>query len=211
MRKTPSYLKGLAETRARVSAEVTRLETLHAELTTRLEGARQELSACDTLIKKFDARLEPSRIQPVKAWKGKYGQRGALKLGILEYLSRSAPEAVSTQELCLFLQQRFGLEFGHWRERLAWKTNTVLRQLRRYADEGLVERLQDVAGGDPFEVCFWRLVSKAEAGRELLAHATVSGGASDSAGPSCEAHAGLEGGSLALDEDSDWGDEGLPV
>lgn len=61
MRKTPSYLKGLAETHGRALADVQRLERLQVEVAERLARAREELNASDIHIKKFNARLDPSR------------------------------------------------------------------------------------------------------------------------------------------------------
>ena len=88
MRKTPSYLKGLAETRARVSAEVLRYAQILNEISQALEKSRAELTACDTLIKKFDDRLDPRLIEPIKAWK--FGWRPAHSLGRAR-ISRTAP------------------------------------------------------------------------------------------------------------------------
>jgi hypothetical protein len=57
MRKTPSYLKGLAETRARAAADVIRYKQVIDQVMASLAKAQAELDACDTLIKKFDERL----------------------------------------------------------------------------------------------------------------------------------------------------------
>lgn len=83
MQKVPSYLKGLAETRARVHAERSRLERLHVKIGQRLAEATAECDACDRLIKKYDGRLDPTTIVPIRAWQGRYGKRGALKQAIL--------------------------------------------------------------------------------------------------------------------------------
>ena len=50
MRKTPSYLKGLAETRARAAAEVIRYTALATEVQQRLAEAQAALNSCDLLI-----------------------------------------------------------------------------------------------------------------------------------------------------------------
>jgi|GEM_PF-4648916 len=79
MQKTPSYLKGLAETRARAAADVLRYQQIIDEVMVSLARAQAEVDACDMLIRKFDDRLDPTQIEPVAHWKGRYGKRGALK------------------------------------------------------------------------------------------------------------------------------------
>jgi hypothetical protein len=61
MKKTPSYLKGLAETRARAAGEVLRYEKIAADVDGLLRQARDTLSAFDLLIVRFDARLNRRR------------------------------------------------------------------------------------------------------------------------------------------------------
>lgn len=82
MRKTPSYLKGLAETRARVAGDLQRYEKQHPQLEVKLKAAeadldrcqrlysgvcrglaeaKADLESCDRLIRKFDDRLDPSQ------------------------------------------------------------------------------------------------------------------------------------------------------
>lgn len=79
MRKTPSYLKGLAETRARAAGDVQRLQQIYQEIGRHLARAEKDMAACDCLIQNFDERLDPSLIEPIHAWQGRYGKRGADK------------------------------------------------------------------------------------------------------------------------------------
>lgn len=143
MRKTPSYLKGLAETHGRALADVERLERLQVEVAERLARARDELNASDILIRKFDARLDPSRIQPIKHWQGRYGKRGALTGAIVGILQEAAPEEVLTTEIVIKLQLEFGLDFATEKERWLWVKNSVLRKLKKLVEKGVVERLHD--------------------------------------------------------------------
>lgn len=145
MRKTPSYLKGLAETRARVAAEVQRLQQFYDEIGQSLGKARTELEACDLLIRKYDERLNPELIEPIKAWKGRYGARGALKTAIVRILKDCHPSAVSTTELTTRLQIEFSLDFLSKAERTHWQHDTVGKQLKKLVSEGLVERLNNLA------------------------------------------------------------------
>lgn len=122
MRKTPSYLKGLAETRARAAGDLQRhahqkaaLETLlsdteadlvryqkmHARVSEQLEGAKSDLESCDRLIRKFDGRLDPEGIEPIRAHKGKYGGHGQLRETIQYLLKNCYPEALDTERVAL--------------------------------------------------------------------------------------------------------------
>lgn len=69
MGKTPAYLKGLSETRARVAADVERYGKLSAHISRKLQDAQLELAACDRLLKKFDPRVDPEKIGAIEATK----------------------------------------------------------------------------------------------------------------------------------------------
>lgn len=145
MRKTPSYLKGLAETRARAAAEVQYLQKLVGELSQDLATAQAELDACDRLIRKYDERLNPTLIEPIKAWKGRYGPRGKLKETIVRLLKERHPKSMSTRELLIKLQVELHVDFITPAERMDWKRNSLLSQLRGLVEEGLVLRLHDTS------------------------------------------------------------------
>lgn len=130
MRKTHSYLKGLAETRARAAgslqrltseverklkvakADVERYQKMEIELARNLEEARTDLKSCDWLIRKFDSRLDPEEIEPIVAWKGRYGKRGALKEAVSCILTDHAPVALSIPDLSKVIILEFQLTFA---------------------------------------------------------------------------------------------------
>lgn len=60
MAKTPPYLKGLAETRARAAGEASRHEELIAQFNAKLTKAKNVMDACDILIRKALPRSNPS-------------------------------------------------------------------------------------------------------------------------------------------------------
>ncbi|MFT4172862.1 MAG: hypothetical protein QM686_00045 [Herbaspirillum sp.] len=143
MRKVPLYLKGLAETRARAHGDVLRLESLKAEIDVRLAEAQKALDACDTLIKKFDERLELTSIKPIRAWKGRYGSRGAFHEAVIRIIKAAAPQEISTTMLALELQAEFGLDFAHPNDRRRWVTNTLGNCLKDLIAAGMIERLHE--------------------------------------------------------------------
>lgn len=154
MRKTPSYLKGLAETRARVAGDLLRYQEIYEEIGRKMAEAAAELEACDRLIRKFDERLAPERIEPIRAWKGRYGERGALVEAIKRLLQSRAPDAVTTTEIGWELQLQFRLDFSTAQEKTRWQTNSVAPALKKLVAENVVERLHDVAPTG--EVGRWR-------------------------------------------------------
>ncbi len=160
MRKTPSYLKGLAEDRARADGEVRRLQglldelapklaeaqrlqTLERDISARQAEAQTKRDACDTLIRSFDTRLDPEDIEPIRAWKGRYGKRGMLRTTIMQILERVAPAEITTTELRMTLELELQLCFSSQAERNTWSDNSLLSALRNLAKEGLVDRLHD--------------------------------------------------------------------
>lgn len=173
MQKVPSYLKGLAETRARVDAECDRLERLHAEIGQRLTEAQAERDACDRLIKKYDGRLDPATITPIRAWQGRYGKRGALKQAVLEVVSMNFPSEVSTSEIAWAIQLRFNIGFETPDERERWVHNSLGNALRELADKGLVMPLHDqsIPGGTG-RTGHWLLVAPTASLEGLTAMAT---------------------------------------
>lgn len=198
MRKTPSYLKGLAETRARVAGDIRRYEQLFSDISQALEKAKAELAACDTLIRRFDERLNPELIEPIKAWKGHYGKRGALKASIIRILKERAPDSITTTELGLELQLEFRLDFNDWKARRGWLHRSVASCLQALVKKGLVGRLHDptVFTGEPGR---WRWKGEGcESLGDLAALAESSG-------------AGTRSEVVPYEEDEESDADGLPV
>jgi hypothetical protein len=117
MRKTPSYLKGLAETRARAAGDAQRFKKLHEEIGEKLARAEHDLAACDRLIQRFDARLDPGLIDPIHAWQGRYGKRWALGEEIRRIIQSAWPDEITTTEIVWRVQIHFQMSFVTWREK----------------------------------------------------------------------------------------------
>lgn len=159
MVKIPSYLKGLVDTRARADAYVQRLEAVLQEVEERLAKARADRDAADTLIRAFNPALDPSVIEPVRAWRGKYGNRGEKVAALRDFVQSAYPSAVSTAEAAWHLSLKFEMDFISSEARDAWKKTAVRNPLRLMAARGEIERL-DVDGHDGRERSSWRWVPR---------------------------------------------------
>lgn len=160
MQRTPSYLKGLAETRARAAGDVERLTQLHSEITRLLENAKAEVASCDLLIRKFDGKLDPTKIPAIRAWKGRYGKRGALREAVLRVVEAAWPESVATTELVAKMQAEFKLDFATAWERERWCNYSFRNLLRRCVEDGVLEKHEPIRSPSGRTVNRWRWVSQ---------------------------------------------------
>ena len=177
MKKTPSYLKGLAETRARAAGEVARFEKIASDVSQLLQKARDALAACDLLIVRFDARLTPEDIQPIRPPKFYGGKRGQLRNTVTEILQREAPGTVTTSQIGVEIQIRFLLTFDTPAARTTWQCNSIGRLMRKMFNQGLVDRLHDPAALTE-DGARWRWRSGAASSPEHLGHLVVAQGGS---------------------------------
>jgi hypothetical protein len=141
MKKTPAYLKGLAEDRARAAGEVARYQKIAQDVAQTLEKAQRELDALDTVLRRFDPELNPQNIQPIRHNKSYGGGRGYLMATVISILKEAKPNPRSTAEIALEVQLRHQLIFEHPKLRQAWHHNSVAKCLRNLAAAGKVERL----------------------------------------------------------------------
>lgn len=176
MRQVPSYLKGLAETRARADADAQRLQKLATEIAEELAEAQRTVDSCDVLIRKFDSRLNPELIEPIRAWKGRYGLRGALRNSIERQLREAYPAELTTSEIAWALQVEFKLDFVHRAEKAHWQHNTVSRTLKVIVERGQAVPLHDVSRGSSGEVGRWRWISDDALSLDHLRAQTVAAG-----------------------------------
>lgn len=176
IRNTPTYLKCLAETRARVDADVRRLQKIHDEIAEKLTEAKTERDSCDCLIRKYDDRLDPNVIPPIQAWKGRYGPRGALKRFMLKQLENAWPEALTTVEIAWAVQQEFKIDFLMKEERIAWLRNSIRRGLKLMVLDGKAERLHEVINGITNELGRWRFKPHGDTSLDSLRVAAETAG-----------------------------------
>lgn len=174
MKNVPSALKWLAEKRARIAGELQSaiqvsellsedvVEAREALQTAErlLAAARQKetraieaLSSLDKVVVMYDQGIDPSLIEPINAWKGAYGNRGALKKFLTETLQAAAPNYLSTRELECATVSHFSLVFEHPDTRLHWYKGSFRGTIKLLASQDLVERRHSKVG---YEVGYWR-------------------------------------------------------
>lgn len=186
MRKTPSYLKGLAETRARAAGEVARYSAIIEEVRHQLAASQAELEACDRLIRRFDERLVPEEIEPIQAWQGRFGKRGALREALVRYVKEAYPNAISTTEIAIRAQIEFQLDFGTPNLRRAWVHSSVGGALKVLVARKVIARMHDPQVNSGM-TGYWRWMGATETLDGLSQFATaagvsVVGGAEDTVG-----------------------------
>ena len=111
-------------------ADLARYQKMHARVSKQLEGAKSDLESCDRLIRKFDDRLDPEDIEPIRAHKGRYGGHGQLRETIQGLLKECYPEALDTERVALTVALELDLEFATLQERRVWAHNSVGRALK---------------------------------------------------------------------------------
>jgi len=143
MKKTPSALKWLAETRARTAHDLAESERIQEAVLARTKKLREELASLDRTLTIYDPSLQPDQVQAVQGHRPSYGQRGNLTAAIARILQAQSPHYVSTELLLVLLCAEFNLQFETPQELSRWRKNVVARRLRHMLDQGLVEREQD--------------------------------------------------------------------
>lgn len=175
MPRTHPYLRGLAETRARADSQCSSLTAQLATLAYRLEKARTERDACDSLIRKFNPKLLPEAIQPItEGQRTQYGQRGALTKVILAALQQAYPESISTSAIALHVEATFQLTFSTRTERRNWVCKSLSNRLRSFARDNIIERLHD-PNENTGQPGVWRWIPKGGPSADLQNLARVVG------------------------------------
>lgn len=195
--RVDSYLKGLAETRARADAdhqnalEAVASRTAHLDqVTTAYESkskalrrsirharaqadqAQRAREACDQLIRKLERGFDPTLIKPVDGWQGRYGKRGALGRAVQAIVEAAYPREISTTRVGEILQQQLGLAFSSPPERANWFRYVVRARLKYLCQLGYIERLHPAKHDG--KIGRWRAIP-ADAPSDLAALASAAG------------------------------------
>lgn len=195
--RVDSYLKGLAETRARADAdyqnalEAAGFRTAHLDQVTaayeskskalrrsirqaqaQADEAHRARDACDQLIRKLKQGIDPTLIPPVDGWQGRYGKRGALGRAVQTIVEAAYPHEISTTRVGEILQQQLGLSFSSPPERANWFRYVVRGRLKYLCQLGYVERLHPAKHDG--KIGRWRAIP-AGAPNDLAALASAAG------------------------------------
>lgn len=124
---------------ANAQAELTKLQAHEAVSAANLEALQQT-------VQLLHAAVDPEAGGTVHAWAGKYGERGAMKAFVREYLRSVAPLAVGTSDVTRAVAKHFGLELVTPHDR--WRQNQTMRTTLRevHAREGCIERIETWQG-----------------------------------------------------------------
>ncbi len=163
---TGSYFKGLIEMQAKAQGEVTRCQRQFAE-------AQRNLAALDTLVRRNCPSLDPALIQPVRAWHRVVARRGALRDGLLAFLKARSPGTATKREMADHLEAELGLCFESPAHRQKWLHYSVGSQLQKFADAGIVKRLNPGTRGAT--LALWQWVPPSTGSSDLFAQARSDG------------------------------------
>lgn len=142
MKNTPSALKWLAESRARMAYDLVQTERIAKDVNERLAKMRLDLVGLDRTIQLFDPAIDPTAIELVHAHR-RPGTRGSLRGTMVELLQANSPDWTSTDVIEIFVTATLGLTFEIPAERKRWYDNVFRKQLKRLVIQGLAERQQD--------------------------------------------------------------------
>lgn len=118
-----------------------------AEKAQELNSAK--LQALDITLAQFSPAIDPNRGVVVRAWKGRYGERGALTQFLLELLKQSAPAPMAVATIADRVELHFGIQHAEpdSRKKLRHSIRTCLRQLQ--ARTGEIEPYRPSPGHPP--------------------------------------------------------------
>ena len=162
MRKVPSYLKGLAERRARAEGTLKSLKQIKNELDQKIAYTEQTMASCDLLISQYDARLNPSLIPAIKPFRPNYGKRGALLAAVRQAIKNAYPETITTTEIGFIVQMQFQLYFETWQQKYNWRRTSLRTSIRALTRNGEVDRCHEVSEEPIWEVGRWRWKSETD-------------------------------------------------
>lgn len=159
VKKIPSYLKGLAERYARTQTDIESLKVtaqiakeraeyygkLSVSSTASLERAILRLQSLEVLIKDYNESLDPSKINPVNAWRDRYGKQGAMEKETFELVRLYGEEGMRSSELYEIFANRLNWPLeGELAEK--YKANRIRCVLKRLQRKGLVRHITVEAG-----------------------------------------------------------------
>lgn len=117
--------------------------------------AEQRLAALDHVVHLTNSGVNPEAGGVVKAWAGRYGERGALTAFLAETLKAAAPAPLPTSTLAQLAEENFTLRLTNASSRKNL-LDTVWARLRALERNGSVERARDGGGGATSTLWRWK-------------------------------------------------------
>lgn len=114
-----------------------------------LELGTKKLQALEITLAQVSSAVDPHAGGVVKAWQGRYGERGALTKLLLELLHTAAPSPMALHQIVDQVELHFGIQHPEpkSRQRLRFSIRTCLRQLQ--AKTGEVEPFRPTQSHPP--------------------------------------------------------------
>ena len=176
-KKVNSRLKQLAESRARATATIERLndslslllpkieeakaalhhlEEIRLELEHRLTQFHNEIRATDKTIKHEFPLVQPSEILATYGFRSEYGRRGALRETIKEVIREAGDEGITLKNIGLKVTEKLALVHHTHADFRAWVTNSLESALHVLKDDRNEITKKKVPGKHPH----WLMVKK---------------------------------------------------
>jgi hypothetical protein len=152
---TPPGLKWALNQRAAVAGRIELLTQRVRAVQTELDAAIADLAALDRAIAVLDARVRSDALGPIRAWAGRYGERGALNRFIEKKLRDAGQVGITTTELSLAVQVEFGLDFATSGEREAFQQQSLKNRLLEWQKRGVLEVTYEAVSNG--RVARWRM------------------------------------------------------
>lgn len=157
--RTPPVFKWLLNERAALAGEAQRLKADLERIQRELPAILGKLAALDATMSAIDPLVAPDAAGTVKAWAGKYGERGAVKACVLSHLQAAGHSGVDVSTLALQVAAALGVDLPTKKDFSAFRRDTVHAVLKRAKADGLTEVLIAARGGHTPQVWRWKGLS----------------------------------------------------
>ena len=154
--RTPPVFKWLLNERAALAGEALRLEAELRRIQRELPVVQEKLAALDATMAAINPLVAPDAAGTVKAWAGKYGERGAVKDCVLSHLQAAGKSGIDVSTLALQVAAALSVDLPTKKDFSLLRRDTVHAVLKRAKADGLTEVLVAARGVHTPQVWRWR-------------------------------------------------------
>ena len=154
--RTPPVFKWLLNERAALAGEAQRLKADLERIQRELPAVLGKLAAMDATMATINPLVAPDAAGTIKAWAGKYGERGAVKACVLAHLQAAGKSGIDVSTLALEVAAALGVDLPTKKDFSAFRRDTVHAVLKRAKADGLTEVLVAARGGHTPQVWRWK-------------------------------------------------------